>query len=396
MATPLYLLNTARCKTLDAIGSFIQNTSKLVGVYCDNPCIRKFDEPRDIASKLGGEYHTLFIKIVNMILDIGKQGNRETAISLMWKLWLVSYRYRELCDSQKRGALLDMAEFFTKNGEHDEYRNILSVIADIDDPYAPEPKPDPCHLLATSFLKNDEGVPRKVWQKHFAKSSMPSDLVLKPLQFAAQHRNPKVAESILSRQSGYNKEAAIFKLEGLHVAASCGNVNTLSTLIENAEGRNVDARTVEEQTPLFLAAANGQEGCCRLLLEYKADYNSRDKHGHTIVEVAARKGNLNVVRMLVHAGAELGAQVTCHCALTPLQAAIESGSQELVHYLLDQGVDVSPRRVYDKESTIRLAQARKMPSLVSRLQEIEACQGAHQFVMSDTSNNDPGIWRREG
>ena len=367
-----------------------------MGLHCGSPCIWKFEEHRDIASKLGEEYHTLFIKIVNMILDIGKQGDRETAISLMWKLWLVLQRYRELCDSQKRDALLDMAEFFEENGDHDEYQNVLSVIADIDDPYAPDPNPDPCHLLATSFLKDGEGVPRKVWQKHFANSSMPSDLVLKPLQCAAQHRNPKVADSILSRQSDYHKEPAIFKLEGLHVAALCGNVNTLSTLIKNAESSNVDARTVQDQTPLYLAAANGQEGCCRLLLEHKADYNLRDNHGHTILEVAARKGNLNVVRMLVGAGAKLDAQVSFRCASTPLQAAIESGSQELVQYLLDQGVDVRPRRAYDNESAMSLAQAKDIPSIVSRLQEIEARQGARQFMMSGSYDDDLDIWRSEG
>ena len=352
-----------------------------MGLHCGSPGIWKFDEHRDIASKLREEYHTLFIKIVNMILDIGKQGNQETAISLMWKLWLALQRYRELCDSQKRGALLDMAEFFKKNGDGDEYQDVLRMIADIDDPYAPDPNPDPCHLLATSFLENDNGVLRKVWQKHFAKSSLPSDLVLKPLQCAAQHGNPKVADSILSRQSGYDKEPAIFKLEGLHVAALYGNVDTLSTLIENVEGRIVDARTVQNQTPLFLAAANGQEGCCRLLLEHKADFTLRDKHGHTVLEVAARTGNLNIVRMLVDAGADLGAPFYYGCGSTPLQAAIESGSQELVQYFLDQGVDVSPQRAYDNETAMSLAQARDLPSVVSRLQEIEASQQPNQFMM---------------
>lgn len=80
---------------------------------------------------------------------------------------------------------------------------------------------------------------------------------------------------------------------------------------------------------------------------------------HNILEVAAKRGTLHIVKMLVDAGARLDAPVSA-CASTPLQAAIESGdpSGGLVKYLLDQGVDVSAQRGYDKETAMSLAQGR--------------------------------------
>ena len=363
--------------------------SKLVGLYCGSPVIWEYDEHRRIASKLRDYHHTLVNETINMILDIEKQGNQQQAIALMWKLWLTLQRYRELCDSQRRGALFDMAGFLERNGDRDEHQDVLATIADITDPCAPKPDPDPCHLLATSILEDDDGLLDKFWQMHFPKSTMPSNVVLKPLQCAAQHGNPKVADTVLSRQSGYETGPAIFKLEGLHVAAFKGNVDTLSTLIKNG---NIDARTDHNQTPLFLAAAYGQESCCGLLLGHNADTNARDKHGHTILEVAAKGGNLNIVKMLVDYRADLVAPVH-YCCSTPLQAAIESGSLEVVQYLLDQGVDVSPQRAYDNETALSLAQARGLPSVVSRLQDIEASRQSNQFMMPRSYNDERNTWR---
>lgn len=197
---------------------------------------------------------------------------------------------------------------------------------------------------------------------------MPSDVVIPPPQRAAQYRNPKIAEIILSTQKSLNGAPAISNLESVHIAAAMGNVETLSIFIEKADGQNVDARDAQAQTPLFLAAANGRPDCCRLLLQRKADPNLRDRHGHTIAEVAARSGNLKILKMLVAEGANLHALVS-NCGSTPLQAAIESKdpSEELVQYLLDEKVDVSAQRSHDKETAISLAEGKGLQELAQRM-----------------------------
>lgn len=306
-----------------------------------------------------------------MIEDIDSQGYQDMAYGLIVKLLLVWQKYPGLYDDQKRGALLGMAFFFKKYNDRDEYEYVLGKMADmVDPPIIPidRDRAEPSQLLAESFLESDGEALTPFWKKHFAKDNMPSDVVIPPPQRAAQYRNPKIAEIILSTQKSLNGAPAISNLESVHIAAAMGNVETLSTFIEKADGQNVDARDAQSQTPLFLAAANGRQDCCRLLLQRRADPNLRDRHGHTIAEVAARSGNLNIVKMLVAEGANLHAQVV-RCASTPLQAAIESEdpSEELVQYLLDQNVDVRAQRSHDKETAMSLADGKGLRELFLRM-----------------------------
>ena len=215
--------------------------------HCGAPHTCGYEKPRTIISKLKEEFHTLFIKILNMILELDSQGNKDLAIRLMGKLENALRKYPGLCDDQKRGALSDMAAFYKENGEQDEYEDVLGMIADMTDhPVLPiDEDQDPCYLLAMAFLESETEGLTKFWVKHFAKSNMPSDPAVPQLQRAAQHRNPKIAEIILSRQQRINTAPAIFNLESVNIAAALGNVDTLSTLIEIVGVENVDARDVQ-------------------------------------------------------------------------------------------------------------------------------------------------------
>ena len=382
---------TSRLRKLNDIGKALLHTTNVASTHCGAPHNHGYEEQRILIRKLKEEYHTLFIKTFNIIKENDSQWYRDVAYGRMVTLLLIMQKYLGLLDDQKRGALLGMASFFEKEDRaHYEwivgqvadmvdppimpidprsshmlkYNCILGKVAEMADPLLMPKAPDSsllaAHLLVESYLESggsDFLIP--FLKKHYAEDSMPSDLIIPPLLRAAQHRNPKIVEIMLLRQKSLNGSSDISDLESLHVAAAMGNVGTLATLIEKAEGPVVDARNAQKQTPLFLAAANGREDCCRLLLHCKADPNSRDSHMHNILEVAAKRGTLHIVKMLVDAGARLDAPVSA-CASTPLQAAIESGdpSGGLVKYLLDQGVDVSAQRGYDKETAMSLAQGR--------------------------------------
>lgn len=336
-----------------------------------------YEKPRTITSKFKEEFHTLYIKLYYMIEELDSRGNQDLANGLlanglMSKLLLTEQKYPGLCDDQKRGVLMDMASFFKRNEDKYEHEYVLGKVADMVDPHIMPVDKDPCHLLATSFLEGDGEGLKPFWKKHFARSNMPSDLVVPPLQRAAQHRNPKIAGNILSRQDSINGIPAIFNLESVHIAAAMGNSATLSTLT-GTDGLDINARDVHRQTPLFLAAKNGHQDCCKLLLQHNADINTRDHHGHTIVEVAAKSGSLAIVKMLVASGADIHASPP-QCGSTPLQAAIESGdpSGELVQYLIGKGVDVCAQRVYDKATAMTLAHERGLHPLVRQIEEIIA------------------------
>ena len=57
-------------------------------------------------------------------------------------------------------------------------------------------------------------------------------------------------------------------------------------------------------TPLYLAVQQGSEAAAARLLEACAEVDAVDKDGSTPLMLAARKGRLELVRLLLDAGAD--------------------------------------------------------------------------------------------
>jgi ankyrin repeat protein len=71
-------------------------------------------------------------------------------------------------------------------------------------------------------------------------------------------------------------------------------------------GVNVNVRNSRGQTPLHIAAQNGQLDVVRLLLaSQQIDVNARDQQGSTPLHLASEKGHVEVVQLLVAHGARL-------------------------------------------------------------------------------------------
>jgi Ankyrin repeats (3 copies) len=56
--------------------------------------------------------------------------------------------------------------------------------------------------------------------------------------------------------------------------------------------------------PLFAAACNGFDDCCRILLDADADKNCQDSEGHTALLAAVANSHVDVIQMLLEAGAD--------------------------------------------------------------------------------------------
>ncbi|CAK9099458.1 unnamed protein product [Durusdinium trenchii] len=91
------------------------------------------------------------------------------------------------------------------------------------------------------------------------------------------------------------------------------------------------AETDPTPPPMFVAAERGHLEVVRLLLEAGANQNAARANGTTALKDAARNGHLEVVRLLLEAGADKNAaQVN---GTTALMAAAEHGHLEVVRLL---------------------------------------------------------------
>lgn len=118
----------------------------------------------------------------------------------------------------------------------------------------------------------------------------------------------------------------------LHAARSAAAIRLLV-----AAGANVEAADTYGNTPLQFAAARPDGlDCVRALIDAGADPNGGDRVRWRPAQRAAGAGNLEILKLLVEAGAKLDARL----ATTPLHSAAEGGHLECVRWLIAQGSEV--------------------------------------------------------
>jgi ankyrin repeat protein len=142
---------------------------------------------------------------------------------------------------------------------------------------------------------------------------------------------------------------AIVAVVGISVSLSGGasprsfwsmvNDNDLS-MVERAisKGQDVNAYNGGE-TPLYMAAKQGNLDMVKLLLSRGAKYDLPTSKKNTPLHISAELGHEQVVELLLHAGADINAKG--EAGLTPLQAAIWGGKLEVVKLLLQRGANIN-------------------------------------------------------
>ncbi|XP_075985740.1 transient receptor potential cation channel subfamily A member 1-like [Anticarsia gemmatalis] len=92
----------------------------------------------------------------------------------------------------------------------------------------------------------------------------------------------------------HNDETAI------HLAAATGNLDILNLIVTVAKQVNaIDIKNSQKETPLFKAVMNGHTECVKRLLQEKACIMNFLPNEVTIFHVAAEKGNLEVLQVLL-------------------------------------------------------------------------------------------------
>jgi ankyrin repeat protein len=83
----------------------------------------------------------------------------------------------------------------------------------------------------------------------------------------------------------------------LHLAAESGHTEFVAYLLDTMQ-MDVECYNIHKQTPLWLAAQSGRLQVTDLLLKHNANFQVKDKEGHTPLEVATACGHLEVVHLL--------------------------------------------------------------------------------------------------
>ena len=139
-----------------------------------------------------------------------------------------------------------------------------------------------------------------------------------------------------------------YKCTPLNDAVLYGDFEMVKVLLEYKA--DVNARNRRNATPIhrvpegfwfFDIPHHGPQmlvDIARLLLERGADLNAQDEYGKTPLHAAARRKTVEVLRVFLEHGANVGAQD--HQGRTPLYEAVESRTVEFVRVLLEHGANV--------------------------------------------------------
>jgi uncharacterized protein len=175
------------------------------------------------------------------------------------------------------------------------------------------------------------------------------------LSLAATNANAPMVEKLL--QAGADANAAVAEGETvLMTAARTGNPDVVKALL--AHGASVNAKEGwKGQTALMWAAAESHPAVVKLLIEHGAEVNVRStswdfkdtkgtngnanvyypKGGLTPLLFAVRQGDLESVKILVEAGADVNE--TDPVKISPLVVAINNAQYDIAGFLLEKGAD---------------------------------------------------------
>jgi ankyrin repeat protein len=172
------------------------------------------------------------------------------------------------------------------------------------------------------------------------------------LHRAARHEDPADAEAAARYFLGRGADVQARDAEGrtpLHEAAALGNAGVARALLEGRA--DVEAEGRRGERPLHLAAQGGELEVARLLLDYRADVGARDQDGNAPLHLAAQNGRVQVEALFLDHKADIEAQGAG--GLTPLGMAVDSGQVRVVRLLLERGAAIEAKDRNDKTALDR-------------------------------------------
>ena len=138
-------------------------------------------------------------------------------------------------------------------------------------------------------------------------------------------------------------------------------------------------------TSLVRAVKISDEDRVRTLMYANVDVNEMNYAGITPLTIAAEKGNMNIIKILVEEGA--GVNDKSSYGVTPIISAAAAGNTEAVEYLVSQGADVTAKDDWGKTALI-YASGMDNPELITNLIKLDNTA----VNLPDNSGNTPLIY----
>ncbi len=185
-----------------------------------------------------------------------------------------------------------------------------------------------------------------------------------PLHWAARGGHFEVLQYLVDRGADLN---AIDNngIAPLHSLARSGQTEAARLLID--KGADIDIKDPVKLTPLNMAAESGLEAMVKLLIEKGANIENKHAYGRTpLVGAARERGNINVIRMLLDAGADVNS--SDNWGATALDLAAWRGFEEVVNLLLERGALLPDAPIKIRE-LLQNAAEKRLTGLFSRIAE---------------------------
>src|SRR6266545_3875823 len=195
------------------------------------------------------------------------------------------------------------------------------------------------------------------------------------LHWAVQKGDIELAQTLLYAGANVKATTRIGAYTPLLIASKNGNAAMIETLIGG--GADPNMATSNGTTPLMFAAQAGSPAAVKMLIDRAADVNAKEKvKGETALTFAAAYGRADVIRVLTARGADLKGRgrgfnpnakpgidrqynftelVAYWGGLAPMHLAARQGEIEAVKALIEAGADVDQPTVGDKSTPMLVA-----------------------------------------